>query len=511
MKIKYVLSVAAIVAFTNGAFAQFSQDAVTFSTSQDGTTSRIKALGGAGTAVGGDISCVGLNPAGLGFFTKSELSITPEFNGVSSKSTFYNTTISKNRNTGNLANASVVLYNQVKKPAGADKTKGWLSVNYGVAYNHTNNFNYNAIMEGRGSNGSSIADWYADLGTKSNYVPTGSTDPQFPEGSLEGFGYYQGLINTSGPIQIDNGTRYYNMVPVTAVGPSQRVDILRKDGQSEYNVAIGANHSNKLYLGASVGITNIRYDYSSIFTEEGVTDENQPENYNTGYIVNQSTRGTGFNLKVGAIYKPVNAVRLGATITTPTWYNLEDVYSEDVETKFANSPYQTNGNTYGTRYDLKTPFKASAGIAIFAGDRGFITGDVEYIDYSGARISSPDYDPGDDNLDIKEGYKSAVNLKAGAEARVTNNVFLRGGYSVQGTPQADLQSAIKTVSGGIGFRKGAYYLDATYTRSTGTYFYAPYQVSDNYINNSTVAITNPYSDIKRQFNNVFVTFGYRFN
>ena len=68
MKIKYILSAIAIVAFAQNTHAQYYQDALRFSTFQPGATSRIRAIGNASTAVGGDLSNIGNNPAGLGFF-----------------------------------------------------------------------------------------------------------------------------------------------------------------------------------------------------------------------------------------------------------------------------------------------------------------------------------------------------------------------------------------------------------------------------------------------------------
>src|ERR1700754_2946273 len=89
MKVKYLLTAVAIVALAQHSFAQYSQDAVLFSTGQTGTTSRIKAIGNAETAIGGDLSSISGNPAGLGFFTKSELSVTPEFNSNTAKTGFF--------------------------------------------------------------------------------------------------------------------------------------------------------------------------------------------------------------------------------------------------------------------------------------------------------------------------------------------------------------------------------------------------------------------------------------
>src|SRR4051794_8243148 len=123
MKIKYLLSVIAIVAFTTDSFAQYSQDAIRFSTFQTGSTSRIKGIGNAGTAIGGDLSSISGNPAGLGFFTHSELSITPEFDGSKIKSVYLgdaNNTYRDSKSNLNFNNASVVIYQRLTTPKGRD-------------------------------------------------------------------------------------------------------------------------------------------------------------------------------------------------------------------------------------------------------------------------------------------------------------------------------------------------------------------------------------------------------
>src|ERR1700744_1152361 len=128
MRYKYLLLIAAFTAVTKGVFAQYSQDAIRYSTFQPGSTSRIKALGNAGTAVGGDLSSIGNNPAGLGFFTHSELSITPEFNASKTNATYFGQSTQATQNQLNLNNASVVFYSRLNNN-NADKTKGWLSLN----------------------------------------------------------------------------------------------------------------------------------------------------------------------------------------------------------------------------------------------------------------------------------------------------------------------------------------------------------------------------------------------
>ena len=101
MKIKYLLIVLAMVAITKTGFAQFSQDVLRYSLSEPGATARIKAIGNAGTAIGGDLSSVSGNPAGIGFFTHTEGSITPEFNSTGVNGTYLGQSTNSNSNTLN--------------------------------------------------------------------------------------------------------------------------------------------------------------------------------------------------------------------------------------------------------------------------------------------------------------------------------------------------------------------------------------------------------------------------
>ncbi|TWR28811.1 hypothetical protein FPZ43_11100 [Mucilaginibacter pallidiroseus] len=502
MKIKYILSVVAIVALTKNSFAQYSQDAIRFSGGLNGSTSRIKALGNAGTAVGGDLSNISGNPAGLGFFTRSELSITPEFDGSKVKSTYFGQSMSDSRNSGNVAHAGLVIYNQLSKPRGADKSKGWLSVNYGVSFSRNNNF-YENISYGGVNNTSTIANYYSNLANQ-----TKLSDNQgfyLPDGSLQSWAYNQYLIEEQ------NG----NYFPNAQNGSTQLMGITREGGVSTVDFSLGANYSNKLYLGFGVGFTSLRYNSSQVFSENGVvnlpatpTDPAESLNYQSQFYQNQITRGSGINARLGLIYKPVESVRLGATFTSPTWYNIDDNYSEGLSTRYPQSTSNANfsdGTTdpYFLNYNLRTPWKVAGGLAVFAGKYGFITGDVEYVDYSSAKIlRNNDYNNTGDNADIASLYRGAINARIGAEARLNSIFSLRGGYGIQGRAlrDKDLGGDIKTASAGIGARFGAYYVDATYLHITNNQTVFPYEVG----------AASPSALLNRSANNGYLTIGYRF-
>ena len=508
MNLKYALTGVAIVAASQVSYAQYSGDAFRFSQTQTGATARIKAIGGASTAVGGDLSSVSGNPAGLGFFTKSELSVTPEYDGSKVESNYFGQNNNSNKDQVNLNNASVVFYNRLSTPRGRDKTKGWLSFNLGASYNRTNNFYQNTYYAGRNPNGS-IADYYAqqanrEVATYTNFDPTDNT--------LQAWAYNQQLIDlyNAGP----TGPKgYYSNV--TPSNNSQAQNTITSGGQSEISLSGGANYSNKLYLGFGIGITDLRFNRTSTFNETGTASiypnntatTPVPVGYNSQYFQDQITTGTGFNAKVGFIYKPVEAVRVGATYTSPTWMTVNDSYLEGLQTQYAQSGVISNSSNPGdldATYNLRTPMKVSGGVAVFVGKYGFISGDVEYVDYKGMHLSSGDYNSSQDNTDLSTLYKSTVNARVGAEAKL-EDFFIRGGFNYQGNPQVGIGSPIKTTSVGLGYRFGKYYVDATYqyiTRNTTIY---PYQFDPIYSTS-----VSPAANLKNTYNNAFLTLGMRF-
>ena len=76
---KLILSLSALLALHISevkAQAGYAEDALRFSQFGSTGSARISALGGSGNALGGDISNIHNNPAGLGFYQNSEFSFT---------------------------------------------------------------------------------------------------------------------------------------------------------------------------------------------------------------------------------------------------------------------------------------------------------------------------------------------------------------------------------------------------------------------------------------------------
>lgn len=505
-----MLTVVAIVTITKSSFAQYSQDVIRYSTFQTGSTARIKALGNAQTAIGGDLSSVSGNPAGLGFFTKSELSITPEFNGYGASTNYLGQSSTSNTNNLNFNNASGVIYARLNTPRGASKEDGWLSFNVGASYNRTNDYYQSINYSGNNSN-NSISNYYANL---ANNVIASGNDLNFTNPStLQDWSYAHNLIDkhATGPVYQSNVFSASTVAGSKTVG--QNNAITREGGQTEFSLAAGANYSNKLYLGFGIGITSLRYNSINTFNETGTAlvysgtvggvNNYTNSNYISAYTQNQATTGSGFNARIGFIYKPDPIIRFGITLTTPTWYTVNDDYAESLTTQFktgVTGNYANGPADYQLTYNFHTPAKISGGLAAFIGNVGFITGDVEYVDYSSVKIDDADgYSSTQDNHDIKSLYRSTVNAHVGAEVKV-EQLYLRGGYGVQGNPQRNYGSDINTISGGLGYRFASYYIDATYTNVQGKQSIFPY----------TTTTLNPQAVVAQTYNNVFITVGMRF-
>ncbi|MBW4888892.1 hypothetical protein KXQ82_04170 [Mucilaginibacter sp. HMF5004] len=508
MKKKYLLAVVVIVATTKDSFAQFSQDAIRFSTSQTGSTARLKAIGNATTAIGGDLSSISSNAAGLGFYTSSDASFTPEFNLTGVKATYLGQTNNANSNNVNFNNAAVVFYNKLNSPAGANKGEGWLSVNFGASFNRTADYYENISYRGTNTK-NSITNYYADLANSQGVDYNGS--------ALQDDAANHIIIDKhlNDPLDPSKGFRFQSNVFGTSPGvPNQPVNqadnIIRDGGRTEFDFSVGANYSNQFYIGGGIGITSIRYNMTRTFTESGIaniqpttTAFNNP--YTNTYSQVQATTGTGFNARIGFIYKLIDAIRIGGTVTTPTWYTMQDDFSENLQTVYGSPYNQSYGYgpvDYQTTYSFSSPWRLSAGIAAFIGKSGFITGDFEYLDYSSVSLSSGDgySNSSDDNHSIKTAYKSTVNAHVGGELKL-DMLYLRAGYGIQGSPPKGSTNTINTVSGGLGYHIMNYYIDATYTNSTGTQLTAPYNLSTG---------TEPTASLNKTSNNVFLTFGMRF-
>src|SRR5690606_11314992 len=154
---------------------------------------------------------------------------------------------------------------------------------------------------------------------------------------------------------------------------------------------------------------------------------------------------------------------------------------------------------FADNYNLRTPMKVNGGVAVFFQQFGFLSADIEYVDYAGMKLSNYPTS-GDDNQRISNLYKSVVNAKLGGEGRLNENLYLRAGYSYLANPEEEIGGATNVVSGGLGYRVGNFYVDATYQNVSRKQTIYPYEL----------ATQSPAADLKWTNDNVYLTLGLRF-
>ena len=90
---------------------------------------------------------------------------------------------------------------------------------------------------------------------------------------------------------------------------------------------MGANYNDKFYIGGSININTLTFTRTSIFHESDAT--NNPNN-NFNYFDAEEylkTDGVGASVKLGIIFKPVDALRVGINFHSPSWYSFKDTYT----------------------------------------------------------------------------------------------------------------------------------------------------------------------------------------
>ena len=160
--------------------------------------------------------------------------------------------------------------------------------------------------------------------------------------------------------------------------------------------------------------------------------------------------GTGFNFKIGAIYKPVQTVRLGLAFHSPTFYEIDEESTLEMQSSEQQGAVGAGTNYYN--YEFNTPLKVVASGAIVFAKRGLLSADVEYMDYGTQRFRRGGN--GSDNFNdlnsvMSDVFGSAINLRLGAEFKLSNEFAIRGGYEMYGNPFDGTLDAQSTLSDNV--------------------------------------------------------------
>ncbi len=406
------------------------------------------------TSLGGDATSMVVNPAGLGMYRHTDITLTPIVT-IQRSDSDGGKGYGKGDNSFTLGNLAAVfnVYEGSSSPL--------LSLNVGLGYNQISNLNYSySVMSGGES--SSIARLFSRQltgdGVSLNEL-RGSSNPNWNTLSTAewgaALGYKAGLTFQSYgdiPEGYDNATAddqiTQSATPIwnsTWMSSSTVVDqyfTVESEGSvGEYDIAIGGNLLNKLYFGFTLGIQSVYQRLDLLYGEEyynsaELDSELKYMNYNQTII----TSGVGVNMKMGVTYRPQEALRIGVAYHTPTWFSLNREYQASIASasQFSDEPNKTYYSAddspvlsdFGeNRWRFNSPSRLLIGGSYIFAKRALISVDYQRDWVGSMKVRDLPYGV-DTSLytGFDDIYESVNTLRFGGEVKLTPQFALRGGY-----------------------------------------------------------------------------------
>ena len=436
-------------------------------------TARFVGMGGAMSALGGDLSVMSSNPAGIGIYRSNDIAATASLGFLSTTADFLGSSVESNKTNFSFDNIGIVFSGNI----GGESLK---FVNIGVNYTRRNNFRKEFAMNG----------WYADENGDNLYSQQYQMQDLFDRcqpdlANITSDSYWNPryawlplLAGDGGLLEDDGAIRY---LPTDATFFSEN-----KGGIDQTDFNISCNIDDRLYIGATIGYQYIDYQRYSIYGEY--------DDLGTIYTLEnwQKTEGSGVDFKLGAIVRPFeySPFRLGLAFHLPTFYNLTDYSSaymiglEDENGRYKEmATYwpEAYGEDYIVDYEMTSPWRMNLSAGYTIGNFLALNAEYELVDYSTANMN---YVDGTEMPTMEEEFESNMKtqhiLRLGAEMRLDDNLSMRFGYNyISSAFKDDAWKYISPSSAttatdytntkdtnlftlGLGYRGKSFYFDAAY-------------------------------------------------
>lgn len=541
----------------------FSNDAMStadlFSLSQQQFnfgTARSMGMAGAFTSLGADMASMVVNPAGLGMYRRGEVALTPMVTIANASTPGTNSFESNSKSRFAMGNFGGV-FNIYE---GSGKC---LSISMGIGYTRLADFNYNYSFSNAAAQRASIADAMSVMLEAGGIGVNGSG--AIEQGGRTNWGidpFFWPAVAAYKTYLVDMND--YGVWYPAEIGANAMIEngtsVRSRGSAGEFTWSMGANLNNKLYIGLSLGIQSI-YQKKSVYYGEAYS-YGGGNGYDSGDMavdadgvmldevmqamgMNQQVRldGTGVNMKLGVIYRPTPALRLGVAFHTPTLYSIERRYEMAMSTVALGPTSATDQTTHEytsdavseileddgpNTWEFASPSRLMVGASYTFGPFAVLSVDYERAWYNGIRVKGMPFLPygqtkSDFKQDFKHYFKGSNNLRVGLEVRPVPSVAVRAGYGYVGSMLKEKgtilsQPATETVNyftAGLGFTLGrSCYIDLAYcyAKNTSTEYMLFY--GNRYPDPVSAEPAEIYeserftTDLKRH--NIALTFGVRF-
>lgn len=511
---KKITMIALAVLTTVSAGAQTIYDAANIAQKDLNGTARFVGMGGAMGALGGDISTIGTNPAGIGIYRSNDAMLTFGYSMTGTESKYLGNKFEENKSRWNFDNAGFVLSTKIGNQTSLRY------VNFGFNYHKTKSFYKNMSMAGA-------------LGTLSQtYQMAAQADgctPEFWESSrynhfnnpeigwLSALGYNGYLISpeittkpTDWKYTDDQGNQLYDddgkplyenydfytsVVDGVNNANIRRFRSQERGGIDQYDFNVSFNVNDRFYFGVTVGAYDVNYWKSTLYDED--------YGGGTGYVLESYNRisGSGFDVKLGTIFRPIESspLRIGLAVHTPVFYNLtyttnaylrsDLFFGDDAEPSATEvDSYAALGHRNMNRdFELRTPWLFNASLGYTVGNYLALDAEYEYEDYSSMKFRDDEgYEDTFEfeNNEMGNKLKGVSTFRIGAEYKPISEFSLRAGYnystaafekdafkslaynSINTDTDYSNSKSMNTFTLGVGYRFSAFYADLAYKYDT---------------------------------------------
>lgn len=525
--------------------AQTVYDAAKIADKDLNGTARFVGMGGAMSALGGDISTIGTNPAGIGIYRSHDVMTSFSLSSFGTDANYMGNNLSTSKMKGSYDNLGFVLSTKI----GNKTTLRY--VNFGFNYHKSNSFYGNMEMGGDLGNQSQSYYMAQQAAGIESWGNSPYTDVNI--GWLSVLGYDGWLItdittDKTGTPYLDedgnqindvNGNPLYR-TPGVYYGlydngnASYRSE--QRGGIEQYDFNISFNIKDRVYLGLTLGAYSVDYNK---YTTYGESYENG-EYYSL--TNNNQIVGAGFDVKVGAIIRPFeySPLRVGLAVHTPTFYSLdyktrayvESSLYDPVTGKNEAASVATENIVDGDmirEFRLQTPWLYNVSLGYTIGNSWALGAEYEYQDYSSMEFRDPQ--GFSDSFEFENSttamLKGVHTFRAGLEYKVIPQFAIRAGYnyrsalfnkdafkdlpinSIQTDTDFSNTQALNNYTVGIGYRGSMFYADLAYKFTSCKSDFYPF-VNMNQTDN-VLEITSPEATkVTDSRSQVLLTLGVRF-
>ena len=517
---KKIIMMAMATAMAMSGMAQETYEIANIATQDLNGTARYVGMGGAMDALGADISTINNNPAGVGLFRRSQAAVS--FGFVSQADA--NETMDVSPTRMSFDQAGFVL---------STNTSGRKNSFLNFAFNYSKSRNFSQILEAANSLKGSSQNMQTFGKIRSGIVET-ADDATFSQADYL-------YMNTNGTGLLN--ALYDTCYAATAYGMSRGT----KGYIGEYDFNLSGNIQNRLFLGITFGIKDVHYEHGSCYGETLVDAAGNllPVEMEDERIIT----GTGFDVKVGAIVRPIETspFRVGLTIGSPTFYTLRSsnytrLTAEDMGSLSIDESY---------RYKMNTPWNFGLSVGHTIGQNIALGLGWNYADYSylSPRVDDGDYyDEWGDiysqshqdkamKHNVKACLKGVHTLKAGVEVKPIPEFAVRLGYNyvtamykdnayrdpsvwsdgVYYSSQTDFTNwkGTNRFTVGMGYTSGNFYADVAYQCQMRKGDFYPFTSgtfswTNDEGQNVNISNTPTITEVKDTRHQLLLTLGYKF-